>query len=49
MQKAVYVSWEDVPGILSDYFGVPPEDVKVTEGGITVIVERKAADETDRA
>jgi len=49
MQKAVFIPWEDIPGILSDYFTAEPEDVKICDGGFVVVTERKAADETDRA
>ena len=48
MRKAVFIPWEDIPGILADYFTAPPEDVKICDGGVVVVTERKAQDETDR-
>ena len=46
MKKAVYIPWEDVPEMIADYFSVPADDVLRSDGGITVIVEKRQ-DETD--
>lgn len=48
MRKGVFIEKAELPGMIADYFGVPPKDVIPTEKGYIVITEKEEDREADR-